>query len=204
MTSGNTGRRTGRRPGPPATERAIVDAAREQFAARGYRAATIRRIAESAEVDPALVYHYFGSKENLLAAAMEFPEQAAPSLLTSLDTDPTDIGTELTRAYLTLWEKPETREQMRIITTMALTTPDAMTHLRATIEGVIGRIHATALPGPDPEVRFQLAMGHLLGVACVRHVAKIPPLCDLPFEDLVARVAPAIQLHLEYPQRTQP
>jgi hypothetical protein len=40
-------------------------------------------------------------------------------------------------------------------------------------------------------------MAHLLGVACVRHLTQLPPLSELSFDELVARVAPAIRLHLE-------
>lgn len=55
-----------------ATRAAIVAAAREQFAAHGYQAATIRGVASAAGIDPALVMRYFGNKEGLFAAAAEF------------------------------------------------------------------------------------------------------------------------------------
>ena len=66
-------RRTGRRPGNPDTREAILTAAREAFAERGYDAASIRAIATRAGVDPALVHHYFGAKEQLFLAAMRIP-----------------------------------------------------------------------------------------------------------------------------------
>ena len=46
-----TGRRTGRRPGNPDTRRAIVDAAGNVFATKGFNGATIRAIAAVAEED---------------------------------------------------------------------------------------------------------------------------------------------------------
>src|ERR1700750_2456253 len=52
----------GRRPGPQNTRGEIVDAARREFVANGYADTTIRSVARAAEVDPALVYHYFGDK----------------------------------------------------------------------------------------------------------------------------------------------
>ena len=55
-----------------ATKAAILAAAREQFAASGYQAATIRAIAAAAAIDPAMVMRYFGNKEALFAAAAEF------------------------------------------------------------------------------------------------------------------------------------
>lgn len=188
--------RTGRRPGSQPTRAEILDAARRQFAERGYRAATIRRIAEAAGVDPALIHHYFGSKERLFAATISLPSDVLPGVLASFDRELATAGERLTRTYLGLWEDPATREQMTIVTTMALTNGEAMTHVRSAIGQAIAQIRVSGLPGPDPDVRFQLAMSQLLGVACLRHLAQAPPVSDIPFEDLVARIAPVVQLHL--------
>ena len=190
------GGRTGRRPGSKPTRQQILDAARQTFAAQGFRGATIRAIARAADVDPALVHHYFKSKQDLWAATVQFPEHAAPQVLQALHGDPATRGERLTRAYLTLWEDPQTRNQMAIITTSALTSDQAMAHLRPAITDVLAQIAATTVAGPDPELRFQLAMAHLLGVAVIRHLTQAPPLCVLPFDDLIARVAPAVQSHL--------
>src|SRR5271154_5120061 len=55
-----------------ATRAAILDLARSQFGSRGFERTTIRSVASSAGVDPALVMHYFGSKAKLFAAATRF------------------------------------------------------------------------------------------------------------------------------------
>ena len=65
--------RTGRRQGSPDTREAILDAARDAFAER---VSTVRRsaaIATGAGVDPALVHHYFGTKEQLFLATVGAP-----------------------------------------------------------------------------------------------------------------------------------
>ena len=63
-------------PGGPrrsdATRAAILEAARERFAADGYERATIRAIARDAGIDPSMVMRYYGNKEGLFAAASEF------------------------------------------------------------------------------------------------------------------------------------
>jgi AcrR family transcriptional regulator len=187
--------RTGRRPGHQPTRQDIVNAARELFATRGYRGTTVRAIATAAGVDPALLHRFFGSKENLFAATLQFPELAAQNVLGALHPDRAAIGERLARAYLSLWEDAATRDQMKILTVSAMANTEAMTAVRAAIGQVLGQL-TTDLTGPDQEVRFQLAMAHLLGVACVRHLTRLTPLSDLTFEDLVARVAPAIQVHL--------
>lgn len=49
----------------------LVDAALTVFAQEGVDAASIKKIGRAAGVAPALIYHYFESKEALLAAVME-------------------------------------------------------------------------------------------------------------------------------------
>ena len=71
--------RTGRRPGRQDTREAILAAARDAFAEKGFDGASIRYIATSAGVDPALVHHYFGTKDQLFLAAMDFPIDPARS-----------------------------------------------------------------------------------------------------------------------------
>ncbi|MFZ0178452.1 MAG: helix-turn-helix domain-containing protein, partial [Candidatus Dormiibacterota bacterium] len=63
--------RSGRRPGWPQTRDDILLVARRSFGARGYDATSLRSIAKQADVDPALLVHYFGTKEALFMAALE-------------------------------------------------------------------------------------------------------------------------------------
>lgn len=186
----------GRRPGGLPTRQEIVEAARGIFATSGYRSATVRAIGEAAGVDPALIHHYFGTKEKLFAATLEFPEHAPDRLLAALSGPPEQLGERLTRAYLELWEDPATRDQMVIAVRAAMSSDEAMARVRPTIVDMLGRAPASDVRGPDSEKRFALAMAHLVGVAGVRHISKIPPLRDLPLEELVLRTAPAVQLHL--------
>ena len=74
MTATNAGRR---RPGRPAgssnTRERILASARDLFARNGIRNTSIRAVAAAAGVDSALVHHYFGTKEQLFAAAIDIP-----------------------------------------------------------------------------------------------------------------------------------
>ena len=63
----------GRRPGNVDTKSEIVEAAKRVFAAKGYDGASLRAVAREAEVDPALVHHYFDGKAALFVAAMALP-----------------------------------------------------------------------------------------------------------------------------------
>ena len=49
----------------------ILDTAEELFADNGYAATSIRRIADSSGVNPALVHYYFGAKKALLQSVLD-------------------------------------------------------------------------------------------------------------------------------------
>src|SRR5207244_1027279 len=70
---GGRASRSGRRGGDSGTKEAILAAARARFGDLGYDRATIRGIAADAGVDAALVHHFYGTKDQLFAAAMRLP-----------------------------------------------------------------------------------------------------------------------------------
>ena len=89
------------RASPTAPARSILAAARELFAAQGYERTTVRDIAARAEIDPALVIRYFGSKDGLFARAAVF-DLRLPDLARRW-TAPAS-GEALVRHFLDVWE----------------------------------------------------------------------------------------------------
>ena len=71
-----------RKPGRPSSKgsfdsrQALIDAARELFAGNGYDEVSIKRIADAAGVNPAMIQYHFGGKSGLLETA--FDEAIAP------------------------------------------------------------------------------------------------------------------------------
>ena len=100
--------RTGRRPGNQDTREAILAAAREAFAERGFDRTSIRAIATSAGVDPALVHHYFGTKDELFLATVQAPMDPAVLLPRVLDGDVKELPERLLRTFLSVWDHPVT------------------------------------------------------------------------------------------------
>src|SRR5438105_2772071 len=98
-----TTQRRGRPAGSPPNRETILAAAREQFSALGYDAATIRGIAGAAGVDAALVHHYYGSKGELFAAALDLPMHPALLLEVVLPGPVEELGERLVRGFLDLW-----------------------------------------------------------------------------------------------------
>lgn len=71
-----------------ATKRRLIDAATQEFAARGIAGARVDRIATAARSNKAQIYHYFGSKEALFDAA--FADMAS-STVDEVPIDASDL-----------------------------------------------------------------------------------------------------------------
>ncbi|PJI86610.1 TetR family transcriptional regulator [Luteimicrobium subarcticum] len=174
----------------------ILAAARRRFGSGGLRATTLRSIAADAGVDVALVAYYFGSKDGLFAATLELPHEGPDAVASALSAPAEQQGEQLARAYLSLWEDPATSGQMLVLTRSALGSEAASDRVRTLISTLLGGPTVAALVA-GRTVGFALAMSHLAGVAVTRYVARLPVMVALPFDELVARVAPAVQAHLD-------
>ena len=69
----------------------------------------MRAVARAADVDPALVYHYFGSKEGLLDAATDPPQRWLESVATTWTTPVPELGGALLRLMLGAWADDDDR-----------------------------------------------------------------------------------------------
>ena len=199
MTTSATPPAARRGPGRPADggdrRQAILDAARQQFAEKGFAAASVRAIARQADVDPALVHHYFGSKEQVFVAAMELPFDPAERLPQVLAGDPDQLGERLVRLFLGVWGDPAFRTPMLGLVRSAFTSEQGATMLREFVgSALLGRIVAAG-DSPDP-LRVQAAAAQLVGLVLLRHVVRLEPLVSADDETLVALVAPTVQHYL--------
>ncbi|WRZ91447.1 TetR family transcriptional regulator [Streptomyces sp. NBC_01007] len=184
----------------PATRDRILEAAREEFSERGYEKTSIRGIARSADVDSALVHHYFGTKEQVFEAAVEgamAPALGAPDTIVEGPLD--GVGERLTRFFLGVWENPTSRTPLLAIVRSAVNNDTAAAVFRRLVAAQLLRRVAGRLDVPDAELRVELAAAQLVGVAMLRHVIKVEPLASVDLERIVARVAPVVQGHLTNP-----
>ncbi|MET7360634.1 TetR family transcriptional regulator [Streptomyces sp. NPDC005562] len=181
----------------PATRDRILGAAREEFSERGYEKTSVRGIAKAAGVDPALVHHYFGTKEQVFEAAVTVAFAPAFKAPAAIEDGPLDgVGERLTRFILGVWENPATRAPLLAIVRSAMNNDTAAAVFRRLVAAqLLGRI-AGRLDLPDAELRAELAAAQLVGIAMLRYVIKVEPLASADVEQLVARVAPVVQGHL--------
>jgi AcrR family transcriptional regulator len=191
-------RRTGRRPGNPDTRESILTAARETFAERGFDAASIRGIATSAGVDPALVHHYFGTKEQLFKACMNFPVDPALVIPQVLAGGPEEIGERLVRFFLRVWDSPAGAAGVALMRSAVSNdwTARLMREFVTTqmIRHVLPKL--TTLDPAEGPLRASLVASQVAGLAMIRYVLKLEPLASAPPEVVVAAVGPNIQRYV--------
>lgn len=166
------------------------------FAEGGYDKTSLRDIAAAARVDPALIRHYFGSKADLFRATVGWPFDPEQFSRLLLDDGTADLAERLTAAFFEFWEQPDTRSPLLAILRGAATHEESASLVRQFIEQRLYPQIATALGGADAELRVDLAMGQLLGIAYLRHILRIEPIASQSTEELIARAVPAVRAHL--------
>jgi len=188
--------RPGRRPGESGTRAGILAAARRQFAERGFDRATIRGIAAEAGVDPALVLHYFGCKEQLFGAALEIPLDPRAILRRVMAHDRGEMGATIARAFLDAWEPEDTRSSLIAMLRSAMTNETAMALVRDFLWRRMFTPLTAMLGVADADLRATLMGSQLIGLAMMRYVARMEPLASLPKDRVVAAAGPTIQRYL--------
>lgn len=188
--------RTGRRPGRLDTKGAILDAARLVFAEQGFHGATIRGIAAQAGVDPALVHHYFGSKEDLFGAVIDLPLRPADAAAVLLEGEVDDLGDRLVRLFFSVWENPQSRDGLVAMLRGAFTTEQGARTLREFFESTLLDRIAPALDIPRARLRTSLVASHMVGVAVLRYVIGFDTLRSASVEEIIELVSPRVQSYL--------
>lgn len=193
----------GRRPGGGDTRAAIVAAARKEFAARGYDATSLRGIARAAEVDPALLHHYFDGKTALFAEVMDVPADPRALIEAVIQGPRERVGEAMVRTFLTLWDSPEGRARFQGVVRSAVTNEDAARMMREyLVREVFGHIAQALTPAnaagrlDAPELRAALAAGQMVGVGMMRYVLGFPSVVHAGQDELVALLAPTLQRYL--------
>lgn len=188
--------RTGRRPGLSGTREAILDAARRAFAEHGYQRATIRGVADLAGVDPALVHHYFGTKQGLFVAAVQLPVNPVEQLSALLADDPELVGQRMIGVFLSVWDLAANNSPLLALVRSAVSDEQAAAMLREFItEEVLGRI-AEGLGSPDAKLRATLVGSQLVGLMMARYIIRVEPLASAPPALVAAAIGPTLQRYL--------
>jgi AcrR family transcriptional regulator len=193
-------RRSGRRPGNQDTRQSILEAARGVFAERGFDKASIRAIATEAKVDPALVHHYFGTKEKLFLASMNSPIDPAEVVPKALAGPREEAGERLVRLLLSVWDSPAGTAAVALLRSAMSNEWTARLLREFVVTQVLRRAVAElGMKGEEASTRAALVATQMAGLAVTRYILKIEPVASAPAERLVAALGPNVQRFLTEP-----
>ena len=149
------------------TRRAILEAARSAFAARGYEQTTIRGVAAVAGVDASMVMRYFGSKAGLFTAAAT-PNLTAPDLL-AVPARPR--GEVMVRTFVDRWEDAA-GGRADLLLRAAVTSEAVAARLQAAL-GQLITAPVAALAGTGVAERGSFIATQLLGLTLCRYILRL-------------------------------
>jgi AcrR family transcriptional regulator len=185
----------GRRPGAPDTRAEVLAAARASFAEKGFRGTTIRAVAASAGVDPALVHHYFGSKDDLFLASLQMPVDPRELLAPVVAQGPDGAGERLLRTFLAVWDDPDMQVQLLAVVRSVLSADETALLKDGFIPVVVGPVLGQ-LVLDRPDDRIPLVVSQVVGLIVARYLLALPPMARMPADDVVARMGPVLQHYL--------
>lgn len=188
--------RTGRRPGSPDTRQAILDVARRMFATSGYEATSLRGIATEADVDPALLIHYFGSKQDLFVAAAGLPAGLTELLADLAERPLPEFASSLVRTYLQFIDSDSSRNAILALVRSAVSNERAATMLRELLTVELLSVLVRLTDHADARLRASLVAAQLVGIAMLRHVVRAEPVATASPDEIVTLVAPVVERYL--------
>jgi AcrR family transcriptional regulator len=190
----------GRRAGGADTRGEILAAARVSFAERGYAGTSVRAVASAAGVDSALVHHYFGSKDDLFLAALEFPVDPRAVMAEVAAGPREELGVRLLRGFLSVWDRPEARQPLVAVVRSGIAGEPARSMVETALQRLVFGTLASVLELDDADRRVALVASQMVGLVVARYVLSLEPLASMPAEEVVAWLGPTVQRYLTAPE----
>jgi AcrR family transcriptional regulator len=196
LTTNTERKRPGRPPGTSNTRDRILASARNLFARNGIGETSIRAIAADAGVDPALVHHYFGTKTQLFAAAIQIPIDPMQVIGPLQQVPVEDIGHVLPSILLPLWDSELGKGFIATLRSV-LAGSDASL-VRSFLQDVITTEVGSRVDDPpgSGRIRVQFVASQLVGVVMARYILELEPFKSLPVEQIAETIAPNLQRYL--------
>jgi AcrR family transcriptional regulator len=197
MTVADSGRK---RPGRPAgnsnTRERILISARDLFARNGISNTSIRAVASAAGVDSALVHHYFGTKEQLFAAAVHIPINPMDVIGPLREVPVDELGHRIPSILLALWDSE--LGASFVATLRSILAGSEVNLIRAFIQDVIAVEVGSRVDSPPGSgtVRIQFVASQLVGIVMARYILELEPFASLPAQQVADTIAPNLQRYL--------
>jgi AcrR family transcriptional regulator len=156
----------------------------------------MRAIAADAGVDPRLISHFFGSKQQLFVAVVELPFDPQTTFDAILSAGDEGVGRRLAQFVVSVLDDPRSRSTVTGIIRAAASEEAAALQIR---ELVVTRLLAPLfrhVGGADPELRAAMLGSQVVGLTFARHVVGIPALREAEPERLVAYLSGVFGIYL--------
>jgi AcrR family transcriptional regulator len=166
------------------------------FARNGIHKTSIRAVATAAEVDTALVHHYYGTKEQLFAAAVRLPIDPMDVIGPLREVPVEELGYQLPSVLLPLYDS---ELGAGIIATLrSILTGSEGNLFRSFLQDVIAVEVGPRVDNPPGSgiIRIQFAASQLVGVIMARYILELEPFASLPAEQVAQTIAPNLQRYL--------
>lgn len=198
MTTTPDRKRPGRPPGPSDTRERILSSARELFARNGIDNTSIRAIAGDAGVDPALVHHYFGTKTQLFAAAIQIPIDPMTIIGPMREVPVDQIGHVLPTLLLPLWDSELGKGFIATLRSLLGGSAADLSMVRSFLQEVIAVEVGSRVDDPPGtgRIRVQFVASQLVGVVMARYILELEPFKSLPVQQVAEIIGPNLQRYL--------
>ena len=164
---------TSRERNAAATRQSILDQARRQFANLGYRATTVKGVADAAGVSPNLITRYFGGKEGLFLAAAQVEIAVEPVFTGELAT----LGARLAASIVQRWSGQQGEDPLLVLQRAAGERPEAAEALAGfldahSLEPLRRYLRDSGLADEEADARAAAIDAFVLGVSTRRRVLR--------------------------------
>jgi AcrR family transcriptional regulator len=176
------------------------------FARNGIDNTSIRAVATGAGVDSALVHHYFGTKQQLFAAALQIPIDPMTVIVPLREIPVERLGISLPSLLLQLWDS---ELGAALIATLRSILVGGETNLVRTFLRDVVMVEVAARIDDPPGtgiIRAEFVATQLIGVAMARYIIGLEPFASLPAQQIAETIAPNLQRYLtgDLPARPAP
>jgi AcrR family transcriptional regulator len=173
-----------------------LTSARELFARNGIDKTSIRAVAAAAGVDSALVHHYYGTKEQLFAAAVHIAIDPMDIIGPLREVPVEELGYKLPSMLLPLWDSEIGAGFIAEL--RSILAGSEVSLFRSFIQEVIAVEVGSRVDNPPGSgiIRIQFVASQLVGVVMARYILELEPFKSLPAEQIARTIAPNLQRYL--------
>ena len=177
----------------PSTRQWLIDVAQREISEHGFTGVSMRSIAAHANVDPSLVRHYFGSKQNLLMQAVNVSLDAEEMIAGALRGSPAGVGRRTVKILLGLCDDERTAARILVGFSAPLSSPESAGLGSNSYLGALFLRIAEQVSPDRQELRASMVTAQAVALVIGRYLVRDPLMADSSQQDLARIIGRAVQ-----------